>query len=73
MGTTFSPETPLSELTLSSELLAFATQHGFKNFADLLKPGLNGLHQLKDFNYRLQREVIHLVVVNKWDDLMETE
>lgn len=67
------PETPVTEISISDELLAFANNNSFGNFREMLEPGLNGLHQLTDFNYRLQREIIQLVVANHWDDLLEKE
>ena len=73
MTTYLSPETPIQDLTISNELLAFAIGNAFENIKEMLHVGFNVLHKFDGFDYRLQREIITLVQDNHWESLLDLD
>lgn len=73
MKENISPETPIRELSTSDELLGFATAYHFNSIKEMLALGFNELHKYMGFDYRLQREIVQLVQIYHWENLLEPE
>jgi hypothetical protein len=71
MSREVSPETPIANLSASTELLAFANHYDFSNLKEMLSVGLNQLRNFDGFDYRLQREIVTLLELHHWENLLE--
>ena len=67
-----SPETSITDLSASIELLDFAKQHSFRNIKEMLLIGFNQLRNFDGFDYRLQREIVTLVAQHHWESILDS-